>query len=107
LLAGCGTIRTKVTEYRDRQQRQEQVENIVERTITEPQIVEKEVEKLVRLPPSLTQPCVVVYSKDRRVESIVEAYKLGVPYSEDCAERMEKIRALQPDTPSKAEQDGR
>lgn len=97
VLAGCATTRAKITEYRDRVQRQEQVERIVERTITKPQIVEKEVEKLVRLPPSLTQPCVVVYSQDRKVGSITEAYKTGIPYAEDCAKRMDRIRNLQPE----------
>lgn len=96
-LAGCATTRAKIVEYRDRIQRQEQVERIVERTITKPQPVPTEVEKLVRLPPALTQPCTVIYSKDRRVGSITEAYKTGIPYAEDCAKRMDRIRNLQPE----------
>lgn len=101
VLAGCATTRAKITEYRDRQQRKEQVERIVGRTITKPQLVDRVVERPVRLPPSLTQPCVVVYAKNRKVGSIVEAYKTGIPYAKDCAERMDRIRALQP--PAEAE----
>lgn len=100
-LVGCATTRAKITEYRDRVQRQEQVERIVERTITKPQVVDRVVERPVRLPPTLTAPCVVVYSKGKKVGQITEAYKTGIPYSEDCAERMDRIRALQP--PAEAE----
>lgn len=96
LLTGCATTRAKIVEYRDRQDRQEQVEKIVERTITKPQIVEKEVIKYVPLPATLTAPCFVEYARDKRVGSITEAYKRGIPLAEDCAERMRKIKALQP-----------
>lgn len=96
LLTSCGHIRTKVTEYKDRQARQEQVERIVERTITEPQEVVKVVEKLVALPPHLTAPCPVTHNKDRSVGEYIRVATTNTPVLEDCAFRMDQIRALQP-----------
>lgn len=80
-----------------REDRQEQTERILERTITVPgQTVKELVEKYVDLPDNLTKPCPVTHNKDRSVGEYVRVANENTQSLTDCAARMEEIRKLQP-----------
>lgn len=82
----------------EQEARQEQVERIVERTITKPGVAVPEVvEKLVGLPKDLTKACAITYNKDRTVGEYVRVANENTGYLEDCASRMDEIRRLQPE----------
>lgn len=96
LLAGCQSTPERAIR-KEQQERQEQVERILERTITVPGVaVKEEVEKYVNLPTDLTKPCPITHGKNRTVGEYVRVANENTPSLEDCARRMDEIRKLQP-----------
>lgn len=96
LLAGCASAPERALKA-EQEARQEQVERIVERTITTPGAAVTEViEKYRPLPEDLTKACAITHSKDRTVGEYVRVANENTAYLEDCAKRMDDIRALQP-----------
>ncbi len=96
LLVGCASQQERAIQ-KEQEVRREQVERIMERTITTPgATVKEEVAKWVRLPDELTKPCPVTHNKDRSVGEYVRVANENTLSLEDCASRMDQIRKLQP-----------
>lgn len=96
LASSCASTRAKITEYRDRQERRAAAEHIVERTITKPEVSYVTVYKYIKLPDSLTAPCgPIAHAANRTVDEYVRVAINNTPVLEDCAERMDRIRAKQ------------
>lgn len=96
LLTGCKTTPEKALE-KEREVRREQVERIVDRTITVPgETVREVVNQYIDLPADLTKPCPITHNKDRTVGEYVRVANQNTLSLEECARRMNEIRALQP-----------
>lgn len=97
LLIGCKSTEERAIQ-KEQEVRREQVERILERTITTPgATVKEEIIKYVELPKELVAPCPVTHNKDRSVGEYVRVANENTGSLEDCAARMDKIRELQPD----------
>lgn len=97
LLVGCASSPTQRAIKQEQEARQEQVERIMTRTITVPgETVTEVLEKYIDLPTDLTKPCRITHGKNRTVGEYVRVANENTPSLEDCARRMDEIRALQP-----------
>lgn len=95
-LVGCASAPERALKA-EQEARQEQVERIVERTITTPgETVTEVLDKYIKLPKDLTAPCAITHNKDRSVGEYVRVANENTNSLEDCAKRMDSIRALQP-----------
>lgn len=77
-------------------EREKQATEIIERTITEVQTEQVNVDRYVPLPADLTKACKITYAENSTVGEIVRVANKNTLYLEECSSQIDKIRKLQP-----------
>lgn len=91
-IIGCQTAQEKA--------HKQEVQRILDRTITETQVQKVEVPTYVNLPDNLIKPCLVTHNKDRSVAEYIRVAIENTANAMACALQVDGIRKAQPDQKS-------